>query len=90
MASTKFLSLYNKATLAIGDSEEAGIQLVKHIKEWNVTVFPSMPHLTQGFLKLMSRYKDDLKVRIITNTGERLPSKYVHKIKEFLPGCNIF
>ncbi|MGH0434995.1 class I adenylate-forming enzyme family protein [Bacillus basilensis] len=85
-----FLSFYNKSTLAIGDSSLAGIQLIKCLKEWKVTVLPSMPHLTEGLIKLLPRYKKQITLRVITNTGENLPHSHILKIKELIPGCKVY
>lgn len=85
-----FLSLYSAAKLALTDLNMAGIQLVKCLKEWKVTILPSMPHLTAGVIKLLPRYKNDIPLRVITNTGESLPSSYIKSIKELLPSCKIY
>lgn len=85
-----FLSFYNKATMSLAESNLAGIQLVKYLKEFKVTIFPSMPHLTEGLIKLLPRYKDEFALKAITNTGENLPQSYILKIKELLPDCEIY
>ncbi|PEM24411.1 class I adenylate-forming enzyme family protein [Bacillus wiedmannii] len=85
-----FLSFYNKASLALGDVSLAGIQLVKSLKEWKVTVLPSIPHLTEGLIKLLPRYHNELPLRMLTNTGERLPYSYITKIRELLPNCKVY
>jgi len=85
-----FLSFYNMAILAIGDSSLAGIQFIKCLKEWKVTVLPSMPHLTKGLIKLLPRYKDKVYLRVITNTGENLPQSIILKILELIPNCQIY
>ncbi|MGG0646515.1 class I adenylate-forming enzyme family protein [Bacillus mycoides] len=85
-----FISFYKGATLALGEANLAGLMLVKYLKEWRVTVFPSIPHLTEGLIKLLPRYKNELPLRIITNTGENLPQVYINKIEELMPNCNVY
>ncbi|MEK5364683.1 class I adenylate-forming enzyme family protein [Bacillus sp. FSL R5-0654] len=85
-----FLSFYNKATLALGEVCLAGVQFVKFLKEWKVTVLPSMPHLTEGLIKLLPRYCNYIPLRIITNTGESLPLSYISKLEELIPNCEIY
>lgn len=85
-----FLSFYNKSTLVIGNSNLAGIQIVKFLKEWKITVLPSMPHLTEGLIKILPRYKKQIPLRIITNTGENLPYSHILKLKKLLPECEIY
>lgn len=85
-----FLSFYNEATLALGDVNLAGVQLVKYLKDWKITILPSMPHLTEGLIKLLFRYRNELPLRIITNTGESLPLSYISRLLELLPDCKIY
>lgn len=85
-----FLSIHNKTTLALGDSHLADIQLLKYIKKWRITVLPSLPHLTYGLLKLLERNKQNVGLRMLTNTGERLPLVHVRKLKELLPECDVY
>ncbi|PIE91946.1 class I adenylate-forming enzyme family protein [Bacillus fungorum] len=85
-----FLSFYNKATLALGEVSLAGVQFVKFLKEWKVTILPSVPHLTEGLIKLLPRYRNDVPLRIITNTGESLPLSYISKLEVLIPNCKIY
>ncbi|QHE59796.1 AMP-binding protein [Rossellomorea vietnamensis] len=84
-----FFALYSSATICIGDYEDAGIQLYKYLDKWQVTIFPSMPHLTEGLIKLIKRNKKDLKLRMITNTGERFSEDLIDRMKFFIPECKV-
>ncbi|PFX72059.1 AMP-dependent synthetase [Bacillus cereus] len=85
-----FIALYCSATVCIGNSNEAGIQLFKYLDDWKVTILPSMPHLTKGLMRLIKRYKENLQIRMITNTGERLSKNLIYEIQSIIPDCKIF
>ncbi|MEI2358511.1 class I adenylate-forming enzyme family protein [Mesobacillus zeae] len=84
-----FISFENHATLAL-ESSFSSIELLKRIKDWNITVLPSLPHLTQGLIKLLLREKTPLSLRMLTNTGEHLPKETVHELKDLLPDCKVY
>ncbi|TKC19119.1 class I adenylate-forming enzyme family protein [Robertmurraya kyonggiensis] len=88
-----FLSNYSGCTLALGSWENAGIEILKYIKNWHVTVFPSLPHLTKGLIKMIERsgeLSQLTNLRAITNTGEKLHSNIYKKIIELIPNCGVY
>lgn len=85
-----FLCFYNYATLALGEAENAGVQLVNFLKKHQVTFFPSMPHITMGLIKILPRLIGKVPLRAITNTGEKFPNTYLKELKELIPSCEIY
>ncbi|WP_152656285.1 class I adenylate-forming enzyme family protein [Oceanobacillus sp. CFH 90083] len=85
-----FLTLYNKATLMLGNSDLSGVSLVRFLEKWEITIFPSMPHLTKALIKLLNRSKKELSLRLITSTGEYFPEKDIMDLQKILPHCEIY
>lgn len=85
-----FLALYNGANLYIGSSNDAGIRLLSFLNKRKITIFPSVPHLTKGLIKLLEVKKETLNLKKITNTGEHLPHTLIQKIKTLMPHCKVY
>ncbi|MEI3896111.1 MULTISPECIES: class I adenylate-forming enzyme family protein [unclassified Bacillus (in: firmicutes)] len=85
-----FLALISGADICLGNTKDAGIQLYNFLNKWKITVFPSMPHLTNGLIRILEKRKGTLSIKKITNTGESLPSSLIEKIRRLIPDSQIY
>lgn len=87
-----FLAFYVGATLVLYKQSDISPNLLNYLVEMKITVLPSMPNLTTAILKLLKRKKNApcTGLRMITNTGEKLPRNTILDIKNFLPNCKLF
>ncbi len=85
-----FLAAQVGASLLVGDASMAGPSLLNVLEERRVTVLPGVPSLFAGILKLLMRRSKTLPdLRLLTNTGERLPPENVARLQRFLPKVSI-
>lgn len=79
------------ASVFIGRPEMAGPELPRVLAAQEISVLPGVPTLFGGLIK-MQRYRPVPlpKLRVITNTGDHLPQKYIQSLRELFPAARVY
>lgn len=86
-----FLALQVGATITLLDYKQSGLQLLKNIVDYGITGLPVVPNLALNLLKLLKRSHSVFdQLRFITNTGAKLPVKYINELRLIMPKCKIY
>ncbi|WP_316195236.1 MULTISPECIES: class I adenylate-forming enzyme family protein [unclassified Bradyrhizobium] len=86
-----FLALQVGATLALGRDVDAGPGLLPLLRKWHVSVLPVVPSLAVSLNKLAARDTAGLPdLRMMTNTGARLPAKTIETLRAQFPQAKLF
>ncbi len=86
-----FLAAQSGAKLYIGDPEQVGPRLPQVMKAAAVSVLPGVPSVYAALIALGRRRPLDIpELRMITNTGERLPISYIEEMRRMFPGLEVF
>ena len=81
-----FLALEVGATITIGDFRQAGPQLPGVLDRQAISVLPGTPRLTAGLLRMLADRPRPLPaLRLVTNTGDRLPPALIRRLRDLLP-----
>lgn len=85
-----FLALEAGAALYLGDPSESGPGMVKALARHRVSVLPATPRLVAGLLQLLEHRARPLPaLRLLTNTGDRLPAAHAERLRRVLPRLSI-
>jgi acyl-coenzyme A synthetase/AMP-(fatty) acid ligase len=86
-----FLAAQSGASLHVGRPDQVGPRLLGLLAQLGVTVLPGMPTIYAAMLALLDRRPMPLpRLRMITNTGERLPRAYIDKLRGYVAGLQVF
>ncbi|PWW06132.1 acyl-CoA synthetase (AMP-forming)/AMP-acid ligase II [Paenibacillus cellulosilyticus] len=86
-----FLAFNVGAAVALGSPADTGPYIVQRLSAWKVTCLPALPNLFHSLLTMGRRDASSLSaLRMITNTGARLPDSYIMGMKQMLPDCLIY
>ncbi len=85
------LALISGATVVIHSQDRVGPDLVFLLRTHSISVLPAVPTLVSALLLLSRRHGAPLLpcLRLVTNTGERLPSAHVDQVRKFFPGIDL-
>ena len=85
-----FLALEAQASLFIGEVG-APLRLAGTLAEQEISVFPAVPSLVTALVQFLRRAPVPLpRLRMVTNTGERLPPESVAALRALLPEVRVF
>jgi acyl-coenzyme A synthetase/AMP-(fatty) acid ligase len=86
-----FLTFNVGATIALGPATDIGPYFIQVLSNWGITCLPALPSMFHILLTLGKRDPTALgKLRLISNTGAKLPQNYVVDMKSLLPECKIY
>jgi acyl-CoA synthetase (AMP-forming)/AMP-acid ligase II len=86
-----FLALESGACLAVGTAASCGPRMLRVLSDSGATVFPGVPGLFAGLVKLAERRSMPLPpLRLFTNTGERLPPSTISALDAAFPSSRLF
>lgn len=86
-----FLAAQSGASLYVGRPDQVGPRLLGLIAQEGITVLPGMPTVYAAMLALLDRRPVALpRLRMITNTGERLPRAYIDKLRGYVDGLEVY
>lgn len=86
-----FLAAQSGAALYLGQPEQVGPLLLNVLAKEEISVLPGIPTVYAAMILLMERRPVELPhLRLITNTGERLPLAYIHKLQNFFEGLQVY
>lgn len=85
-----FLTTMARATLVLGDEQDAGPGLLRRLRDERISVLPAVPLLASTLVRLADRRHDPLPaLRLLTNTGAVLPAATIRRLRQHFPTLSI-
>jgi acyl-CoA synthetase (AMP-forming)/AMP-acid ligase II len=84
-----FLAALGGAHLHLGSAQDAGLVLLRRLREVGATVMPALPSLAAILARLLERYGGTVDLRLITNTGADMPASTVARLRRLLPDLRV-
>lgn len=86
-----FLACLSGACIVLGRPEQVGPGLPQWLEQQRIRVLPGVPTLFAALLRLLAHRPRALPdLRLLSNTGERLPPAQIGQLGELLPQARIF
>jgi len=86
-----FLAARSGALVHLGDPGEVGPRFPRMLRRAEISVLPAVPAMAAALIRLHERRPFDLpRLRMMTNTGERLPREHIARLRERFPGLAVY
>ncbi len=86
-----FLACQSGACIVLGRPEQVGPGLPQWLEQQRISVLPGVPTLFAALLRLLEHRPRPLPdLRLLSNTGERLPPAQIDRLQARLPQARIF
>lgn len=86
-----FLACQSGACMVLGRPEQVGPGLPQWLEQQRIRVLPGVPTLFAALLRLLEHRPRALpELRLLSNTGERLPPAQIDRLQQRLPQARIF
>lgn len=84
-----FLAALGGAHVHLGSAQDAGMVLLRRLRDVGATVLPALPALAAILARLLERYGGTVDLRLITNTGADLPGPTLTRLRRLLPALRV-
>jgi acyl-CoA synthetase (AMP-forming)/AMP-acid ligase II len=84
-----FVAALGSAHVHLADAADAGILLLRRLRESGATVLPGVPSLAAILARLIERHGGTIPLRLLTNTGADLPGRILDQLRRQLPGLQV-
>ncbi len=86
-----FLACLSGACVVLGRPEQVGPGLPQWLEQQRIRVLPGVPTLFAALLRLLEHRPRALpELRLLSNTGDRLPPAQIDRLRERLPQARLF
>ena len=84
-----FVAALAGAHVHLADAADAGVLLLRRLRESRATVLPGVPSLAAILARLIERHGGTIPLRLLTNTGADLSARIVDQLRKQLPGLQV-
>ncbi len=84
-----FIAALGSSHVHLGCSADAGLILLRRLRQSGATILPALPSLAAILARLLERYGGSVPLRLITNTGADMPTGTIDRLRSRLPDLQV-